>query len=232
MATHRGKVHDYLGMIFDFLPKGMVMVTMIEYIKNIIKDFLEEIVGTKTSPAADHLFTVMRDPSLAKVLPEEQAMAFHRTTAQLLFLSSRARRDIQPATAFLTTRVRLPDKNDCGKVKRVLSYLKGTLHMPLILSADSLTLSRWWVEAVYAIHDDCRGHTGAGMSFCQGMALSYSWKHEINTKSSTEAELVGVDNSLGYIFWARYFMVEQTILALPGQHECYPARDQWEGKQL
>jgi hypothetical protein len=102
VATHRGKVHNYLGMIFDFFPKGKVMVTMMEYIKNIIKDFPEEIVGTKTSPAAEYLFTV-RDPSLAKVLPEEQAMAFHRTTAQLLFLSARAWRDIQPATAFLTT---------------------------------------------------------------------------------------------------------------------------------
>jgi hypothetical protein len=204
VATHQGKVRDYLGMIFNFLPKGKVMVTMMEYIKNIIKDFPEEIVGTKTSPAADHLFTV-RDPSLAKVLPEEQAMAFHCTTAQLLFLSARVRRDIQPATAFLTTRVRSPDEDNWGKVKRVLSYLKGTLHMPLILSADLLTLSRWWVDAAYAVHDDCRGHTGAGMSFGQGMALSYSWKQKINTKSSTEAELVGVDNSLGYILWARYY---------------------------
>jgi hypothetical protein len=43
VATHRGKVHDYLGMIFDFLAKGKVMVTMMEYIKNIINDFPEEI---------------------------------------------------------------------------------------------------------------------------------------------------------------------------------------------
>jgi hypothetical protein len=207
VATHRGKVHDYLGMIFDFLPKGKVIVTMMEYVKNIIKDFPEEIVGTKTSPATDHLFTV-RDLSLAKVLPEEQAMAFHRTTAQLLFLSARARRDIQPTTVSLTTRVRLLDEDDWGKVKRVLSNLKGTLHMPLILLADSLTLSRWWVDAAYTVHDDCRGHTGARMSFGQGMALSYSWKHKINTKSSTEAELVGVDYSLGYILCARYFMIE------------------------
>jgi hypothetical protein len=102
VATHWGKVRDYLGMIFDFSPKEEVMVTMMEYIKNILKDFPEETVGTKTSPAADHLFTV-RDPSLAKVFPEKQAMAFHRTTVQLLFLSARVRRDIRPATAFLTT---------------------------------------------------------------------------------------------------------------------------------
>ncbi len=105
--------------------------------------------------------------------------------------------------------MRSPDKDDWGKVKRVLGYLKGTLHMPHILSADSLTLSRWWVDAAYAVHDDCRGHTGAGMSFGQGMALSYSWKQKINTKSSTEAELVGVEDSLGYILWACYFMIEQ-----------------------
>ena len=140
VAIHRGKVHEYLGMIFDFSPKRKLMVTMMEYIKNIIKDFPEEIVGTKTSPATDHLFTV-RDPSLAKVLPEEQAMAFNRTTAQLLFLSARAWRDIQPATAFLTTQVRSPDEDNWGKDKRVLSYLKGALHMPLILLADSLTLT-------------------------------------------------------------------------------------------
>ncbi len=94
-------------------------------------------------------------------------------------------------------------------MKRLLGYLKGTLHMPLILLADFLTLPRWWVDAAYTVHHDCRGHTGAGMSFGQRMAMSYSWKHKINTKSSTEAEIVGVDDSLGYILWARYFVTEQ-----------------------
>jgi hypothetical protein len=47
------------------------------------------------------------------------------------------------------------------------------------------------------------------MSFGQGMALSYSWKQKINTKSLAEAELVGVDEALGYILWACYFMQEQ-----------------------
>ena len=175
VATHRGKVHDYLGMIVDFSEKGKVMVNMIEYIKTIINDFPEEIIETRASPAADHLFTV-RDETEAMLLPEEQARAFHHATAQVLFLSARARRDIQPCTVFLTTHVRTPDKDDWGKLKRLLGYLKGTLHMPLILSADSLTLSRWWVDVAYAVNHDMKGHTGAGMSFGQGMAISYSWK--------------------------------------------------------
>ncbi len=39
--------------------------------------------------------------------------------------------------------------------------------------------------------------------------MSYSWKQKVMTKSLTEAELVGVDDALGYILWARYFMEEQ-----------------------
>jgi hypothetical protein len=89
-------------MIFDFLAKGKVMVIMMEYIKTFLNDFPEEITEMDISPAADHLFTV-RDLSLAKMLPEEQAMAFHRATAKHWFLSARARQDIQPATAFLAT---------------------------------------------------------------------------------------------------------------------------------
>ena len=64
----------------------------------------------------------------------------------------------------------------------MLGYLKGTLHMPLILLADSLMLLPWWVDPAYNMHNNCRGHMGAGMSFGQGMALSYSWKQKINTK--------------------------------------------------
>ncbi len=111
IATHRGKVHDYLGMIFDFSEKGKVMINMIEYIKGIINNFPKEIIVTRTSPAPDHLFTV-QDLSMTTPLPEEQAREFHHAAAQLLFLSARARQDIQPATAFLTTQVRCLDEDD------------------------------------------------------------------------------------------------------------------------
>ncbi len=61
----------------------------------------------------------------------------------------------------------------------------------------------------YAVHHDCRGHTGAGMSLGQGMVIGYSWKQNINTKSLTEVELVRVDDLLAYILWARYFLHDQ-----------------------
>ena len=201
VVSHRGKVHNYLGMILDFSCDGKVIINMMEYISSIITAFPEEISGFRATPAADHLFDV-RDPQDACPLPEEQARTFHHTVAQLLLLSACARCDIQRVTAFLTTCVKAPDKDDWGKVKRLLQYLKCTVHMPLILSAESLALACVWVDTAYAVHTNCRSHTGAGMSLGHGMAMSYSWKQKINTKSSTEAKLVGVDHSLGHILWA------------------------------
>jgi hypothetical protein len=65
-----------------------------------------------------------------------------------------------------------------------------------------------WMDDAYAMHHS-NTHTGAGMSSGQGMGMSYSWKQKVNTKSSTKAELVGVNNSLGYILWTRYFLQEK-----------------------
>ena len=81
--------------------------------------------------------------------------------------------------------------------------------MPLILSATSLTVAQWWVDASYGVHSDCKGQTGASMSFGQGMPISFSWKQQIITRSSTEAELIGVDDALQHILWCRYFLQEQ-----------------------
>jgi hypothetical protein len=162
-------------MIFNFTEKGKVAIIMIKYIKNIISDFPEEITAVPTSSVADHLFTVW-DPTEAKPLPEEQAHTLHHTTAQLLFLSARAQHDIQSVMAFLTTRIESRNKDNWAKVKQLLGYLKVTIKMLLILLVDILMLPYWWVDAAYAIHHDCKGHTDAGMSFGQGMAFNYSLK--------------------------------------------------------
>ena len=108
----RGHKHDYLGMNLDFSTTGEVKIDMINYVTKIIDAFPEKIAGVQSTPAGDRLFQV-RPPDAAKFLPEEQARAFHHTTAQLLFLS-RVRRDIQTTVAFLTTRVKKPDEDDFG----------------------------------------------------------------------------------------------------------------------
>ena len=146
---------------------------MFGYLKKTLEDFPEAINSTASTPAADHLFTVRPDGDRT-VLDEERAQAFHHAVAQMLFACTRARKDIQTAVAFLTTRVREPDEDDWGKLKSLLRYVKGTLSLPLILRADSLNIVKWWVDASFAVHGDCRGHTGATMSLGKGSVTGIS----------------------------------------------------------
>ena len=88
-------------------------------------------------PAHDQLFDI-RDKKEVRELREEQALVFHHTVAQLLFMSMRARWDIQTAVAILTTRVKNPDEDNWGKLKRVLKYLNGTKYLKLRLTVESL----------------------------------------------------------------------------------------------
>ena len=118
------KGHAYLGMNLDFMEEFSVKISMIKYIKKIFVDFPEEIRGKAATPVADNLFKVRED---SKKPLEEQAHAFQTTVAQLVFLCKCVRSDIQTPVSFLTKRVQEPDKDDWGKLKRVLQYLKGKI---------------------------------------------------------------------------------------------------------
>jgi hypothetical protein len=113
MHVSRVLVHDYLGMTLDYATKGEVKVTMVDYLKGVLNDFQEVIEGHAQTSAADNLFTVRPDDERT-TLDEERARAFHHSVAQLLFASSRARKDIQLAVSFLTTRVKEPDEDNWG----------------------------------------------------------------------------------------------------------------------
>ena len=158
------------------------------------------------TPAASHLFKVRED---ATDLDDETAGVFHRFTAKKLFLTKRARPDIQTAVAFLTTRVSQPDEDDWKKLTRSMRYLRGTKHVHLKLTADRTNVVKWWVDGSHGIHPNCRGHTGAAQTLGKGVVYAQSTKQKINTKSSTETELVAVDDVIPQVLWTKNFLTAQ-----------------------
>ena len=99
--------------------------------------------------------------------------------------------------------------DDYKKLSRVVCYLRGTKLLPLTLEANDLQIIQWWVDASFAVHRDMRSHTGGTMSLGKGAIYSTSVRQKLNTKSSTEAELVGVDDLMPMILWTRQFMEGQ-----------------------
>ena len=180
---------------------------MYDYIDDFLEDLPTKMRGTAPSPASSMLFEInTEDPVL---LQKSEQETFHRRVAQLLYLSKRARPDIQLAVAFLCTRVQHPDTDDQLKLARVAKYLDATIGLPLILSMDDTGEMRWHVDASFAVHNDMKSHTGATMTMGQGAAYNQSSKQKINTGSSTKAELVGANEVLTQMIWARYFLETQ-----------------------
>ena len=113
----RGKVQDYLGMKLDYSVPGQVSINMVDYVESMLSSFPQsELAGAKVaSPWNENLFKVNeKSPKLSKEVAEQ----FHTTTAQGLFLCKRARPDISPAIAYLTTRVKSPNQDDWDKLVR------------------------------------------------------------------------------------------------------------------
>ena len=208
LVVTRGKVHEYLGMTLDFTIAGICRICMADYIIEILDDLPDAMSGTAITSAANHLFTVN---ATTEKLNDTDSQFFHHNTAKLLFLSKRARTDVQTAVAFLTTRVTQPDTDDIKKLGRVMCYLRGTPLLSLALEAHDIAIVKWWVDGsyAYAVHPDMRSHTGATMSLGKGSICSSSIRQKLTTKSSTEAELVGVADVMFQILRTRYFLESQ-----------------------
>jgi hypothetical protein len=54
-----------------------------------------------------------------------------------------------------------------------------------------------------------RSHTGGEMTMGRGFPIASSTKQRLNTRSSTESELVGVDDIMPIIVWSCYFLMAQ-----------------------
>jgi hypothetical protein len=65
------------------------------------------------------------------------------------------------------------------------------------------------VDAAYGVHHDMKSHMGQVMSMGTGALYAVSKKQKLNTKSSTETKLVGIDDVLPQALWTKYFLEAQ-----------------------
>jgi hypothetical protein len=209
MAVSRGKIHKYIGMTLDYTVRGQVKITMFDYVDTILTAFDKAEPkggGTKISAAPGSIFKV--EESCVK-LAQNKAVEFHNLMAKSLYATKRARPDTCTTIALLTTRVREPDKDDWTKLVHLMRYIRCICTIPLILSANGSGILKWWMDASFTVHPNMRGHSGGGLSLGCGFTIVSSTKQKLNTRSSTETEIVGVDDFMLAICWTRYFMKAQ-----------------------
>jgi hypothetical protein len=212
LSVKRGRIFSYIGMTFDFESfKGKVKVSMNGYTDDVLNEY-EYIAGVSNTPAGNNLFLI---DERAVSLSVKEKEIFHSLTAKLLYLAKRVRPDILVAISFLAKRVLSPTEQDKRKLERVVQYLRGTRELGIILDIGENISVLAYIDSSFGVHKDMKSHTGVVIGVGLGPVYAKSSGQKLNTKSSTEAELVGLSDSSGQVIWTRNFLIGQGYTMAP-----------------
>ena len=101
---------------------------MKEYTNECI-DIFDEVMKKANTLAKQNLFNV---EDIEK-MNEDRMEIFYHIVAKFLYLSKRARVDIDLTVPFLCTRVSRSTEEDWAKLRRLLDYLWYIIHMTMII---------------------------------------------------------------------------------------------------
>ena len=91
----------------------------------------------------------------------------------------------------------------------MMKCLNQTSKDCLTLKLDGSRIGKWHVDAAFAVHPDFRSHTGGSFTLGKGSLTNISRKQGLNTRSSTEAEVVAADEVVGPMLWTGLFLEAQ-----------------------
>ena len=103
LTASYGKIHEYLGMTIDWTTEGKVVFTIYDYLEDILSEVFADFDGKDVTPAVSELFFVNLTQ---QKLDKATADLFHRIVAQFLYVTKRARSNLQVAVAFLCKQVK------------------------------------------------------------------------------------------------------------------------------
>ena len=201
-----GKVHDYLGMRLNYETPNKVIVDMKNYIDNMCNEYPFELNGNVNYPWDLKLFNSEND---CNILEKEQKETFHTFVMKCMFLTKRSRPDVMTGVSYLSTKVKCPYDKDLKKLSKIISYLKNTINICLTLEADDNQELNWYIDSSFGVHKDMKSHTGSVFTIGKGCITSDSTKQKVNARSSTEAELIAVDDKISKVIWIKKFIENQ-----------------------
>jgi Reverse transcriptase (RNA-dependent DNA polymerase) len=201
-----GVQHNFLGIQWDFEVPGEVKLSMKGYVSDIITKY--NVKSKCHTPATDNLFV---SDTTSPLLPFEKKESYHSCVMTLYYLAKRMRFDILTSVSFCTSQVLHPTEEDQRKLDRILSFLLYTRDQCLVLRIGEKIQLRAYVDSSFGIYRDAKSVSGVVIMLGNAPIYVKSGKQKIVTRSSSEAELVGISNSLSQILWSREFLCHQLL---------------------
>jgi hypothetical protein len=185
---------------------GQIDVRMDGYISSLLEEWGGS--GKDASPARPEL---LQAHSTSLSVASDVSAIYRRRVARLLYLAKRVAPELLLAVSHLSTRVNDVKQDDVDDLERVYRYLHANpKHVVEYWRGAEVGVTSY-IDSSHASHDDYKGRTGCVLLCAGGLVGAWSTKQAINTKSSTESELVGLTEDCSWVIWARNWLIAQGV---------------------
>jgi histone deacetylase 1/2 len=204
-----GNLDYFLGIQVTHLPDGSLMLNQNKYIADLLaKASMSEATSLPTpmissAKLSKHGGTTMSDPTL------------YRSVVGALQYATLTRPDISFSVNKVCQFLSDPHEEHWKAVKRILRFLKGTLHHGLLLKPFSfqqpISLEAFCDADWGADPDDRRSTSGSCVFFGSNLVSWSAKKQTLVARSSTEAEYRSLANTAAELLWIQSLLTELHI---------------------
>ena len=196
-----GELHHFLGMkIVQDQKTGNVWIGQPAYAQSVLQKFGMESAKPVNTPINPGMKLVKTTEDLDTI---DQGL-YQSAVGSLLYLSIGTRPGITYAVSNVAKFCANPNKQHWTAVKRIMRYLKGTLHFGLLYSKDGSKECIGYSDADWAGDLDDRKSTSGYMFQISGAAVSWRSKKQTCVALSTaEAEYIALASAAQEAIWMR-----------------------------
>jgi hypothetical protein len=206
--------HDelsYLGMTIKVNIDGSIVVNQRGYLRSILNRYLSpEVTTFATSPADDNL----NDNTESDKYDNKKYLSL---VMSLMYLARLTRPDILMTTTYLASRCAGPNIKDYQKLLRIVSYLGGTVTTSMIFQrTGKINPVIYADDSSHQYHlNDSKGHGGIIITLGSAPIMTKSYKLKLVTRSSTESELVVLEEAVTFAIWIKKLLKELQVFDGP-----------------
>lgn len=191
---------SYLGLNVVKKNNGL-LVTQDKHIQELSKKYEFDKLSTYPSTPTGTNFLI-NDPDS----PPVDRTKYLSVIMSLMYIGRFTRPEILFAVSILSTKCNNPTVDDYLKALRIVKYLAGTPAVGVSYTKNRRLDAELHVDASHLLHQSGHGHGGTMILLGGCLVYCRSFKLKTLTRSSSESELVTLDDSVTYALWFKLLL--------------------------